>query len=131
MAKRKASKSRSSPIKRDFSKFESRVNDVLSDDSKLFAFIATFFSIVGFVIALLARRHDRYVMFYAKQSLIIFIVYLISALAVSIPGFGWIIGPIIYVFAVVLWIVSWIYSISGEFKSVPLAGRYAKMLRFG
>ena len=110
--------------------FESRVEGVLNDDSKLFAFIATFFSIVGFFIALLLRRHDRYVMFYAKQSLMIFFVYLISAIAVGIPGFGWIIGPIIYVVAMLLWVLSWFFAIKGEFHSIPIIGKFAKMLKF-
>ena len=37
-----------------------------SDDRKLFAFLAAFLSIVGFVIAVVTKKDDRYVMFYAK-----------------------------------------------------------------
>lgn len=127
---KKNSRNKSRPLSNRIDVLESRIGSTLNDDSKLFAFIATFFSIVGFFIALLLRRHDRYVMFYAKQSLIVFLVYLISAIAVSIPGFGWIIGPIVYLVAMVLWVCSWFFSISGQFRMVPIAGHYSKMLRF-
>ncbi|MEK6918524.1 MAG: hypothetical protein AABW73_00640 [Nanoarchaeota archaeon] len=126
MAKRRNTKKKE---EKGLAGIESRINLVLNDDSKLFAFIATFFSIVGFFIALLVRRRDHYVMFYAKQSLMIFIVYLISAVAVSIPGFGWIIGPIVYVIAVLLWVLSWFYAIKGEYRNVPIVGKFAKMMK--
>ena len=42
-------------------------------DHKGRAFITVFFSIVGFLIAILAWKDDKYVMFYAKQSLVIFV----------------------------------------------------------
>src|SRR3989338_9655043 len=117
-------------IDKEIKRIENNIHKVLNDDSKLFAFIATFFSLAGFVIALLARRSDRYVMFYAKQSLLVFVVYLISSIAVSLPGFGWIIGPLIYIAAVLLWILSWFYAIGGEFREVPIVGKYVKYLRF-
>ena len=126
MAKRRNTKKKE---EKGLAGIESRINLVLNDDSKLFAFIATFFSIVGFFIALLVRRRAHYVMFYAKQSLMIFIVYLISAVAVSIPGFGWIIGPIVYVIAVLLWVLSWFYAIKGEYRNVPIVGKFAKMMK--
>ena len=42
-----------------------------SGDFKTQAFVATFLSIIGFVIAIVSWRKDNYVMFYAKQSLIV------------------------------------------------------------
>lgn len=66
------------------------------DDKILFAFLATFLSIIGFIIALIAKKDDKYVMFYAKQSLIVFIfaiaVSIIQALLAFIPILGWIIN---------------------------------------
>ena len=76
------------------------------DDKKLFAFLATFLSIVGFVIALVAKKDDEYVMFYAKQSLVVFIVAIIGAIINSIlvwiPFFGWIAAGIINLAVLVL-----------------------------
>jgi len=47
------------------------------DERKVFAFLAVLLSIVGFIIALLVKKDDKYVMFYAKESLVIFISMLI------------------------------------------------------
>ncbi len=96
-----------------------------SDDSRLFAFIATFLSIIGFIIALIFKKEDKYVMFYAKQSLGLFIVYLISLIAMIIPLIGDFISRVMSVVFIVLWIFSWIYSLSGKTKKVPIVGKYA------
>jgi len=102
------------------------------DDRKLFAFLATFLSIVGFIIALVAKKEDKYVMFYAKQSLIVFIVAIIgsiiSALLSPIFIIGWIIAIAINIIVAVLWIISWIYALSGEEKEVPVIGVYARKI---
>jgi uncharacterized membrane protein len=98
------------------------------DDSKLFAFLATFLSVVGFIIALATKKDNKYVMFYAKQSLVIFIIYVIAAVVVIVPIIGWLLSPIIYVLGVILWIISWIYSLSGKTKKVPVVGKYAESI---
>jgi uncharacterized membrane protein len=101
-----------------------------SDDSKLFAFLATFLSIIGFVIALVAKKEDKYVIFYAKQSLVLFIAYVAawigSMILVWIPIIGWAIIWLIYVVLFIIWLISWIYALSGQEKEVPIVGKYAK-----
>ena len=47
------------------------------NDKKLHAFLASFFTIIGFIIALILWKDDKYVMFYAKQGLILFIGYVL------------------------------------------------------
>ncbi len=101
----------------------------LESDSKLFAFLATFLSIVGFVIAILVKKDDKYVMYYAKQSLIVFIAYVISVAVIVVPIIGWIAGPILYVFTVVLWIISWASALTGKKKEVPFIGKYSKDIK--
>lgn len=96
----------------------------LDDDSKLFAFLATFLSILGFIIALLVKKDDEYVMFYAKQSLVVFIAWIIAAIVSFIPIIGWLIS----LFVLVLWIFSWIYALSGEMKETPVIGHYARKI---
>ena len=98
------------------------------DDTKLFAFLATFLTVIGFIIALLAKREDKYVMHYAKQSLVVFVVFIIAGVVMIVPVIGWLIGPIIYVIAVLLWLISWIYALSGKVKEVPLVGKYARKI---
>ena len=46
---------------------------VKKKDKTLFAFVTTFLSIVGFIIALLAWKKDKYVMHYAKISLAVYV----------------------------------------------------------
>ena len=100
----------------------------------MFAFLAAFLSIVGFVIALVAKKDDRYVMFYAKQSLVIFIVAIIGGIINSIlmwiPFFGWAVAGIINLFILILWILSWVNALSGEEKDTPIVGQYAKSFNF-
>ncbi len=95
------------------------------DDSKLFAFIVTFFSILGFIIALLGKRDDKYVMFYAKQSLIVFLAYIIAVIIGVLPGIGKILGVVASVLVFILWIYSWVYALGDKEKGVPLIGEYA------
>jgi uncharacterized membrane protein len=99
------------------------------DDSKLFAFLATFLSILGFLIALIAKKDDKYVMFYAKQSAIIFIVFVIATAVDIIPVIGGIINVVVSIIGIILWVISWIYALSGKMKDVPFVGVYAKKLK--
>lgn len=102
-----------------------------ADDSKTFAFIATFLSIIGFVIALVAKKDDKYVMYYAKQSLVIFIVYIIAGIIGMIPFLGWFfLGPILYLVSTILWVISWIYALSGEEKKIFFVSKFADKFNF-
>jgi len=93
-------------------------------DSKVFAFLATFFSILGFIIALIAKKDDKYVMFYAKQSLIVFTAWIIAAILSFIPLLGW----VLKVFVTILWIFSWVYALSGKEKETPIIGQFARKI---
>lgn len=104
-----------------------------AEDSKFFAWVATFFSIIGFVIALIFKRDNKYVMFYAAQSLVVFIIAVIASIVET--AFGWIpiLGGIIvvalWILIVLLWLFSWIYALSGEKKDVPVIGEWARKIR--
>ncbi|MFH1802505.1 MAG: hypothetical protein ABH864_03565 [archaeon] len=80
------------------------------EESKGFAWVASFFLIVGFVIALVVRRNDKYVMYYAKQGLVLFFGFIIGGVVDFIP----IVGNLFVVFVVVLWVISWVNALSGE-----------------
>ncbi len=105
-----------------------------NDDRRLFAFLATFLSIIGFVIALIVKKDHDYVMFYAKQSLVVFIASVIVGILGGvfglIPILGWIISWVLNLVVLVLWLFSWIYALSGEEKEVPLIGKYARSFNF-
>ncbi len=100
------------------------------EDYKLRAFITTFLSIIGFVIALVAWKEDKYVMFYAKQSLVVFITGCVAGVLQMIVGIfpiiGWIVSFALTVVVFVLWLFSWIYALSGEMKEVPFVGHFGK-----
>jgi uncharacterized membrane protein len=104
----------------------------MNDDSKLFAFLAVLLSVLGFIIALLAKRDNKYVMFYAKQSLILFIAGIVAkvlTVLLAITIIGIVLVPIVWVIYAILWIVALVYSISGEEKETPLIGKYARSIK--
>ncbi len=107
--------------------------DKKQNDRKIYAFLATFLSIIGFIIAIITKREDRYVMYYAKQSLVIFIIGVIASIIqgffVFIPIIGWMINTALSILVFILWIVSWIYALSGETKPVPVIGEYAEKIK--
>jgi len=102
------------------------------DDKILFAFLAAFLSIIGFVVALIIKRDDKYVMHYAKQSLVIFIIGAISSILTSILGWipiiGWIISTALGIIVFIIWLLSWIYALSGEQKTIPIVSDWAKKI---
>mgnify|MGYP001618318120 CR=1 FL=1 len=118
------------PKKRIKKKVEDSIN---KDDTKLYAFLATFLSVVGFVIALFTKKEDKYVMFYAKQSLVIFItavfVNILAWLIMWIPIIGKIINFVLWAFIIILWILSWVNALSGEMKETPFVGGYAYKIK--
>ena len=96
------------------------------DEAKIYAFLATFFTIIGFIIALILKKQDKYVMFYAKQGLVLFIA---QVLIIFLAPFLLFLEPILWLFWIILWILSWIYAISGKQKKVFLIGDLAKKIR--
>ncbi len=103
------------------------------EDSKTYAFLATFLSIIGFILVLLLdKKKDKYVMFYAKQSLVIFIVGIvlgaISWILFIIPVLGLIINWIIGIIMLILWLFSWINALSEKMKETPIVGKWAEKI---
>ena len=101
------------------------------ENSKLFAFLAVLLSIIGFILAIIVKRDDKYVMFYAKQSLGLFIAWVVVAviggiLKAIIPFIGNVIYGIAAIILLVLWIFGLVYSLSGQMKEVPIIGSYVR-----
>lgn len=95
------------------------------EEGKVWAFLGVFLGIIGFVIVLLAKKDNKYAMFYAKQGLVLTIAYVIAMVVMIIPILGWIVGMIAYVVLLVLWIIGWVYALSGEEKRIPIIGQFA------
>jgi len=106
-------------------------NKKSNDDKTLFAFIASFFTIIGFIIALAIKKDDKYVMFYAKHGLVLFITQIIVGFIFMIPIIGWfLIGPILWIFWLVLWLITWINALSGKTKKTFIIGDLAEKFDF-
>ena len=97
-----------------------------TDESKVFAWLATFFTIIGFVIALILKKNDEYVMYYAKQGLILFVGFAVGGIFQKIIP---IVGQLFLLFVVILWIIAWVNAISGEKKSTWLVQDLAEKIK--
>ncbi len=97
------------------------------DDKIIFAWLAVFFTIIGFLIAILLKRNDKYVMFYAKQGLILFIGEIIIWLLSGIL-FKWLM-ILFWIFWAIIWAMAWINSLSGEEKNTFIVGSLAEKIK--
>lgn len=97
-------------------------------DSKLFAFLGVFLTILGFVIVMLTRKKDKYAMYYGKQGLVLFVAWaIISIVGTIIPVIGWfVIMPLGHLLMIILWIIGIVNSLSGKMKPVPIIGKFAE-----
>ncbi|HII72099.1 TPA: DUF4870 domain-containing protein [Candidatus Woesearchaeota archaeon] len=95
------------------------------EEGKIFAFLGVFLGIIGFVIVLLTKKDNKYAMFYAKQGLVLTIAYVIVWVVMIIPFIGWVIGMLASLLLLVLWILGWVYALSGKEKHIPLIGQFA------
>ncbi len=90
------------------------------EDGKTMGGIA-YFGLLGFLIAFLTKKDNKYVMYHAQQSLII----VICMFVVAIPVIGWLIG----LGAFVLFIIGMLNGFKGEIKPLPVVGEWA--FKFG
>jgi uncharacterized membrane protein len=104
----------------------------VSGETKIFAFLAVFLSIIGFLIAFLTKKKNDYVMFYAKESLVLFIGAIILSIAGGILSLIEVLGFIVPLFSLVifaLWVIQIFYSLSGKKKSTPIIEVFVKKLK--
>jgi uncharacterized membrane protein len=90
------------------------------DEGKTMGGIA-YFGIIGFLIAFLTSKENKYVMYHAQQSLILVICMLVA----PIPVIGWIVA----LGAFVLFIIGLLNGFKGEIKPLPVVGNIA--FKFG
>ena len=99
------------------------------DDKKLFAFLGIFLTVLGFIIVYAAKKNDEYAMFYAKQGLVLFLLWVLISLIGIIPVIGPIILVIGWILLVIAWVLGMVYSLSGEERNIPIIGQYAEMIK--
>ncbi len=105
---------------------------MVSGESKVWAFLAYLLGIVGFILVLLIKKTDRFAMYHAKQSLVLFITYIavwiISAITGFIPFLGRFVSFILWIVVFVLWIIGMINALKGEEKQLPLIGSFGNKI---
>lgn len=103
------------------------------EEGKIFAFLGVFLTIIGFLIVLLAKKENKYAMYYAKQGLVLFIawviVWVVAMVLIFIPILGWLVMILLYICMLVLWIIGWINALSGVEKPIPIIGKYAEKIK--
>ena len=103
-----------------------------ADEGKLWAFLAYFLSIIGFVLVLLVKKDNQFAMYHAKQSLVLFLVAVaVNIVGSLIPIIGWfIILPLGTLAVFILGIIGIINSLTGKMKPLPLIGGWAEKFNF-
>ncbi len=106
---------------------------LMGKDSKLYAFLGVLLTVIGFIIVYATQKKDKYAMFYAKQGLVLFFVWIIFSIVswvfMMIPIVGWIISAVLWVLLIVAWVIGMIYALSDEQKEIPFIGQFAKMIK--
>lgn len=100
-------------------------SNVSNDNKKLYAFLASFFTIIGFIVALILWRNDKYIMYYAKHGLVLFLAQVVIAV---LSPFLFFLSGILWVLWIILWIVTWINSFSGHRKKTFLISDLAEKI---
>ena len=79
------------------------------------------------IVFLILEKEDKYVRFHAIQSIFTFGAVNLSYFIIFwIPFIGWIIGWLIWAFAIVMWIVLMVKAYRGEKYKLPIAGDFAE-----
>jgi uncharacterized membrane protein len=100
-----------------------------SDERRVFAVIAYLLGIIGFLIVFLAKKDDKFALYHAKQSLVLFIVWIIIHVAGMIPLIGWfVIWPLGMLFLFILWVVGIINAATGRQKPLPVIGQFGERI---
>ncbi len=88
------------------------------------AFIGTL-PILGFILAILMKKKDKYVMFYAKQGLALGIAMVVGSIVLTILVITIPLLPVWNIVCFILWIISVVNAFSGKEKVTPILGKFA------
>ncbi len=81
---------------------------------------------IGWIIALVVNMNQKeeYASFYIRQTLGLWVASVALTFVAWIPILGWLVGLVGGILLFVFWLMSLIWSISGEKKEVPWIGHY-------
>jgi len=79
------------------------------------------------LIFFLIEKNNKFVRFHALQSIIVFGVITVASIVLGwIPFIGWVLNTLIWLIALVLWIILMIKAYQGEKFKLPWAGDLAE-----
>lgn len=103
------------------------------EEEKIIAFFSVFLLLIGFFIALIFRKDNKYIMYYAKHGLIIFfgmiLIKLLEYVLLVIPVIGKIVAGFAWFVIIILWVIGCVYSLSGKVKNLPLISELAEKVK--
>lgn len=94
------------------------------DETRILAAISYIWILA--LVPLLLKRDNEFVMFHAKQGLVLFIIEVIGAFIFWIPVIGW----LLWVLVVVLAIVGFLSALQGKRVELPVVSMLARKIRF-
>lgn len=130
--KRKAKKSTKKRAARSVRKPASRVKPApghTCGGSKGWAFLSMLLPFIGYLLTMIGKRDDKYAVYYAKQSLVFWLVAIILPIALLLTVVGAVLIPVVQILIVIWWLFGVINAVSGKQKPLPLIGRLAEKMR--
>lgn len=85
------------------------------DESKLYAALSYLFILV--FVPLLVRRDDPYVVYHAKQGLVIFVGYILAAIVVNWVS---ILGSLLWLLLMIISVVGVVQAVQGKRWKIPV-----------
>lgn len=108
------------------------VSEEISEEEKMWGFIAWLLSVVGAVMALILKPNYRYVKYWAYLSISFFIIIIAASIITGIlnfiPVIGWLINALIGLALLILWVLGLIKSLGREYWKPPIIYDLARFL---
>ena len=98
--------------------------------STIWAFLTVLFTLLGFIVAFILKRDDKYIMHYAKIALVLGLGFILIRILSIVPFVGNLIYFLGGVLLVVLWVMALIGALSGDQKRIVLISDIADKLHF-
>lgn len=104
----------------------------ISDDEKIWAFLAWLLSIIGAILVLVLKPGYRYAKYWAYLSLSFFIIAIIAGVINIILGFipviGWVLSTLISLAIFIIWVIGIVRALQLTWWKPPIIYDMAKAL---
>lgn len=97
------------------------------DENKIYAAISYLW--ILFLIPMMLKKNSDFVMYHAKQGMVLFIASLFVTFLSWIPFLGWFLGMILGLVIGILALLGILNALSGEKWEMPFLGYYAKKIK--